>query len=58
MINLAICDDEAAARAILCDYIHKFAEESGETIAITQFSSGEQLLDNYPVNDHGYAEQH
>ena len=50
MIKLAICDDEPGARALLSEYIHRFSEEIGEAIAITQFDSGEALLADYPAD--------
>ena len=50
MVNLVICDDEPSARSLICKYVERFSEESGETFAITQFKNGEDLLHDYPVN--------
>ena len=50
MINLVICDDEPAARSLLCKYIERFSRESGETFTVIQFKNGEDLLHDYPVH--------
>jgi DNA-binding LytR/AlgR family response regulator len=46
VLNIAICDDEYIHREILVDYLEKVF--SNKNYEIIQFSSGEELLDNYP----------
>lgn len=44
--NIAICDDEDIHRKVIADYLSKvFSSESYEVV---EFSSGEELLENYP----------
>lgn len=47
MIKIAICEDEAIHRKILTNYLNKFFKESKFQYEITEFKSGEELIENY-----------
>lgn len=51
MINIAIVDDDSSYRKILCSYLKQYEEEYKEKIAVTQYTDGKELLDNY---DHSF----
>ena len=46
-MKIAIVDDEQIERNKLQEYIKKFSEETGTTLDIYSFSSGDQLLQDY-----------
>lgn len=48
MLNIVICDDEPEARRQLSGYLQRYGEQYGQTIRITEFASGEELLSGYP----------
>ena len=51
-MQIAIVDDEAPVRETLEGYIIRYAEESGTAFSISQFASGDALLEKYePVYD-------
>ena len=47
MIKIAICEDEAIHRNILVNYLNKFFKDLKFQYEITEFKSGEQLIENY-----------
>lgn len=47
MIKIAICEDEAIHRNILVNYLNKFFNDSTFPYEITEFESGEKLIENY-----------
>lgn len=50
MKRIAICDDERYVRESLCKYVKQYAEERGKDFEIYDFSSGEELIRNLPVD--------
>ena len=49
MLNFVICDDEAVVRRQLLQYIRRLEADLDTTICVTEFSSGMELLENYPM---------
>ncbi|MBQ7859511.1 MAG: response regulator transcription factor [Faecalibacterium sp.] len=49
MLNFVICDDEAIVRRQLVQYIRRLESDLDTSIDITEFSSGMDLLENYPM---------
>ena len=47
MIELAIVDDEESYVSQLRDYITKYEKESGQSISVTVFHDGDELIQNY-----------
>lgn len=45
--NIAICDDSAADRVYISDFVKKWAKESGAMIQISEFSSAENFMFMY-----------
>lgn len=45
-LSIVICEDEKSQRRILCTYISKILD--GNSYEVIEFSSGEELLNNYP----------
>ena len=45
MIRIAVCDDEKECRDILIDYVNKYCSENAYTYMISEYTSGEELLD-------------
>ena len=48
MLQIAIAEDEAAARTTLKDYLERWQAESGQTVQAAFFESGTQLLEAVP----------
>lgn len=46
VLNIAICDDEPIHRRLLIDYLEKVYYD--ELYKVLEFSSGEELIENYP----------
>lgn len=49
MLNFVICDDESAVRCQLVSYLRRLEGELDISLNIIEFSSGVDLLDNYPL---------
>lgn len=49
MYRIAICDDEASIRERLKSYLGRYAQEGGEEFEVTEFSSANDLLKEYPA---------
>lgn len=47
MRNIAIVEDEDDAAEVLCRYIEKFSEETGQKFNVDRFSDAVQFLDGY-----------
>lgn len=50
MYRIAICDDEAPARAHIAQMLSEFAAQSGKTFECAQFASANDLLRDYHPN--------
>jgi two-component system, LytTR family, response regulator LytT len=50
MLKIAICDDESEYRATLHGYILQMLAKSIDSVEMTLFSNGSDLLKNYPEN--------
>ena len=50
LINIAICDDESYYRTEIKDILSPLLNSYSINYNIYEFSSGEELLDNYPQN--------
>ncbi len=50
MLKIAICEDEVKQQEILEQYIDKILTEITKDYEILTFTSGEELLENYPEN--------
>lgn len=48
MLCVAVCDDEAAVRRQINEYLDRFAGETGEELEISEFASANELIFNYP----------
>jgi DNA-binding LytR/AlgR family response regulator len=48
MLKIAICDDESASRAVIHGFLLQMLAKSIEYVDIYTYSSGSELLDNYP----------
>lgn len=53
MLHFVIAEDVPAERELLGAYITRFFAERGETVQLSLFSSGEELLEGYPSDVHG-----
>ena len=51
MLTIGICDDRPLCRHLLEAYINLYEEKKGLLFNISQFGSGEELLEE--VNKHG-----
>ena len=52
MIRIAMVEDEAAVREQLQGYIQRYTRQYGTEFAVTEFSDGVEILDEYrPVYD-------
>lgn len=47
MIRIAIVEDEASYRRQLADYLDRYGRESGQSLTITAFSDGDELVEGY-----------
>ncbi len=47
MIEIAIVEDEKSYRNILCEYLKRYGEETGEEIHISVFTDGDEVAENY-----------
>ncbi len=47
MLKIAIVEDEESYRSILCDYLKKYEQETGESIQISIFTDGDEIVENY-----------
>ena len=50
MLRIAICDDDQVCRATAENMIRRLAEEEALTVCVLGYSSGEELLADYPEN--------
>jgi len=49
MIRIAIVEDEINYQEQLIDYLRRFEKDRGETIEITTYSDGDEIIENYKV---------
>ena len=47
MLKLAIVDDDAGYRSDIRNLLHRYEEEFGEKFAITEYTDGDELTENY-----------
>lgn len=47
MLEIAIVEDEESYRNILCEYLKKYEQETGEEIHISIFTDGDEIVENY-----------
>ena len=47
MLEIAIVEDEENYRNVLCDYLKKFENETGEEIHASIFTDGDEIVENY-----------
>lgn len=50
MVVLGICDDEKHYRSIIRKYLEEILKSNAQSHEIHEFTSGEELLENYPNN--------
>ncbi|GAA0103072.1 two-component system response regulator RgaR [Paraclostridium bifermentans] len=50
MVVLGICDDEKHYRSIIRKYLEEILQSNVQSYEIHEFTSGEELLENYPNN--------
>lgn len=50
MVVLGICDDEKHYRSIIRKYLEEILKSNAQSYEIHEFTSGEELLENYPNN--------
>ncbi|MFL1471425.1 LytR/AlgR family response regulator transcription factor [Paraclostridium bifermentans] len=50
MVVLGICDDEKHYRSIIRKYLEEILQSNAQSYEIHEFTSGEELLENYPNN--------
>lgn len=50
MVVIGICDDEKHYRSIIRKYLEKILQSNVQSYEIYEFTSGEELLENYPNN--------
>ncbi len=50
MLNIAICDDDPAIRSDLQNSMQRYKAETGLHLQIAEFTSGDQLLQEFPEN--------
>lgn len=48
MLNLVICDDEESMRSSVRKHLKNYSAETGNEFNITEFSTGLELIENYP----------
>ena len=48
MLTIAIVEDSAFDRKVLRDCLDEYSRENGQQFAVTEFSDGSALLENYP----------
>ncbi|MCL1863568.1 MAG: LytTR family DNA-binding domain-containing protein [Defluviitaleaceae bacterium] len=49
MLIIGICDGDIAVRTLLSDFIKRYKEETGLTVTVLSYDSGEKLLRHYPL---------
>lgn len=47
MLEIAIVEDEENYRRVLCQYLEKYEEETGEEIHTSIFTDGDEIVENY-----------
>ena len=47
MINIAIVDDQMSDANLLKQYFEQYKKETGQTVELTLFSDGDQLVHKY-----------
>lgn len=50
MIEIAIVEDEENYREVLCDYLKRFEQESGEQLHLSVFADGDEITENYSAS--------
>lgn len=50
MVVIGICDDEKHYRSIIRKYLENILQSNVQSYEIYEFTSGEELLENYPNN--------
>ena len=48
MLHIALVEDSAFDRKVLRDCLEEYGRESGQALAVTEFSDGSALLEHYP----------
>jgi len=49
VLIIGICDGDIAVRTLLSDFIKRYKEETGLTVTVLSYDSGEKLLRHYPL---------
>lgn len=47
MLEIAIVEDEEDYRSVLCEYLDKYSQETGEQIHVSLFIDGDEIVENY-----------
>ena len=47
MLEIAIVEDEENYRNILCEYLERYEQETGEKIHLSIFTDGDEIVENY-----------
>lgn len=47
MIRIAVVEDDDGSRRKLTEYLHRYAQESGEVFRITEFTDGTEIVNDY-----------
>ena len=47
MLEIAIVEDEENYRNVLCEYLKKYEQETGQEIHMSVFTDGDEIVENY-----------